>query len=99
MQFDGKCNLVTRATLHNSYEFKVVMSLPVRQVTNPSPYDKIVRIPVGSAIFINSLTTVNIVRAHGDVFEDSSLVVNMLTIMPNQFLQIFGAEGDNMKKT
>ena len=36
MLFDGKCNLVTRATLHNSYEFKVVMSLPVRQVTNPS---------------------------------------------------------------
>ena len=29
MLFDGKCNLVTRATLHNSYEFKVVKSLPV----------------------------------------------------------------------
>ena len=55
--------------------------------------------PVGSAIFINSLTTVNIVRTHGDVFEDSSLVVDMLTIVPNQLLQIFGAEGDNMKKT
>ena len=55
--------------------------------------------PVGSAIFINSLTTVNIVRTSGDVFEDSSLVVDMLTIVPNQLLQIFGAEGDNMKKT
>ena len=32
MQFDGKCNLVTRATLHNSYEFKVVKSLPVSRV-------------------------------------------------------------------
>ena len=41
MQFDGKCNLVTRATLHNSYEFKVVMSLPVRQVTNPSPMTRL----------------------------------------------------------
>ena len=55
--------------------------------------------PVGSAIFINSLTTVNIVRTSGDVFKDSSLVVDMLTIVPNQLLQIFGAEGDNMKKT
>ena len=32
MLFDGKCNLVTRATLHNSYEFKVVKSLPESRV-------------------------------------------------------------------
>ena len=32
MLFDGKSNLVTRATLHNSYEFKVVKSLPVSRV-------------------------------------------------------------------
>ena len=32
MLIEGKCNLVTRATLHNSYEFKVVKSLPVSRV-------------------------------------------------------------------
>ena len=41
MLIEGKCNLVTRATLHNRYEFKVVKSLPVRQVTNPSPMTRL----------------------------------------------------------
>ena len=36
MLIEGKCNLVTRATLHSSYEFEFVKSLPVGQVTNPS---------------------------------------------------------------
>ena len=47
MLFDGKCNLVTRATLHNSYEFKVVMSLPVRQVTNPSAMTRLLGLLIG----------------------------------------------------